>query len=465
MTTVAGLLVLTLSGSVQIGDTPAATPNRLSRLEADAGWHLLFDGETTQGWHAAGRIGFPAQGWEVQDGALHHLSGRGGGDILTDAFFGDFELEFEWRVAKGANSGLKYLVREDEGRRHAYGPEYQILDNAEHADGNAPKTSAAALYALCPPEYPWPAPAGEYNKGRIVVRDGRLEHWLNGTRVLAIDTGSERWRAALATSKFAGDSDFATPGLGRIALQDHGDEVWFRSLKLRELPAAVGREVELYDGLSLEPWREIGDARYVADGDAILGEVEGGGQSFLVTRRTFGDFVLEMDVLSAATGNSGIQIRSHQREDGQLYGYQIEIDPSSRSWSGGLYDEGRRAWLQNLADNPAGRESFKIDEWNRYRIEAVGPWIRASVNGIPTVDYLDTFDLEGVVGLQVHMGEGTRVRWRSPRLWDMGRREWSPLAAQILESEGGRVSTWYPAPALEHAGRADDEARVQGRVR
>ena len=416
--------------------TPAAAlaaqneaPNALSRLERDAGWQLLFDGATTRGWRGLEAEGFPAKGWDFEGGCLHHQPKGGGGDIVTEATFDRFELEFEWKVAKGVNSGVKYRAVEDpkRNRQGALGPEYQILDDSGTGEANNPEHAVGALYDVFPPGDKTLRPAGEFNHSRIVVREDRIEHWLNGNRVVHEVPGSERWKKAVEESKFAKDTHFLHPEPGHILLQDHGGEVWFRDLKLRELPSGVGTEALIYDGKSLRGWRELGDARYVADGDAILGEVDGGGQSFLVTEKSYGDFIFEVDVKPELPGNSGIQIRSHQRENGRIFGYQIEIDSSDRAWSGGLYDEARRGWLQNLEHNPAGRAAFRPGEWNRYRIECVGPWIKASIDGVPTTDYFDTADIEGVFGLQVHSGNNTRVRWGRPRLWDLGRRKWLPL--------------------------------------
>lgn len=206
----------------------------------------------------------------------------------------------------------------------------------------------------------------------------------------------------------------------------------FRLIRVRESLRIPGEEVRLVDGKSLAGWRALGDARYAPVDDGILGEVGGGGQSFLVTERSFGDFILDVDVTNELPGNSGIQVRSHVNEKGRLFGYQIEIDPSERAWSGGLYDEGRRGWLQDLSKNEAGRKAFVPGKTNHYRIECVGPWIRAWVNGVPTADCFDPLDLEGVIGLQVHSGKNTRVRWTSFRLLDLGRQEWKPLALSEL---------------------------------
>lgn len=186
--------------------------------------------------------------------------------------------------------------------------------------------------------------------------------------------------------------------------------------------------VQLFDGTSLAGWRELGDARWSVDEGCILGEVGGGGQSFLISNARYGDFALELDVRNERPGNSGVQVRSRVRDDGRLQGYQIEIDPSPRAWSGGLYDEARRGWLDDLADDAAARAAFRSGEWNRYRIECRGTWIRAWVNGVPTADHLDAVDLADHIGLQVHSGNDTRVRWRGLALVDFGTRRWEPVA-------------------------------------
>ncbi|MAE28616.1 MAG: arylsulfatase [Planctomycetes bacterium] len=184
------------------------------------------------------------------------------------------------------------------------------------------------------------------------------------------------------------------------------------------------REVSIFNGTDLAGWRELGDAHFSVEDGEILGKVGGGRQSFLVTEGSFADFRLELELKAVGPGNSGVQVRSHQRPSGQLYGYQIEVDPSPRSWSGGLYDEGRRAWLDDLADNPAGRAAFEPGQWNSYRIECIGNRIRAWVNGVATADFIDggeEADAEGFIGLQVHSGNDCHMRWRNLRLLELER--------------------------------------------
>jgi hypothetical protein len=191
------------------------------------------------------------------------------------------------------------------------------------------------------------------------------------------------------------------------------------SLDPTTAPEPGSETIVLFDGETLAGWTVLGDAIYEVDEGSILGRVGGGGQSFLITDRTFADFRLDVDVKAELPGNSGIQVRSHVDDDGRLYGYQIEIDSSERAWSGGLYDEGRRGWLDDLSEDAHARTAFRTGEWNHYRIECLGPTIRAWVNGIKTADFVDDVDAEGVIGLQVHSGNNTRVRWRNLGLVDL----------------------------------------------
>jgi len=178
--------------------------------------------------------------------------------------------------------------------------------------------------------------------------------------------------------------------------------------------------IELFNGRDLTGWRQVGDAQWSVESGELVGRVGGGKQSFLVTEREFSDFALELELQNLG-GNSGVQVRSHQRDNGQVYGYQIEVDPSERAWSGGLYDEGRRLWLVDLKDKPEARAAFKKGEWNRYRIELVGSRIRSWVNGVPVVDAIDNADSSGFIALQVHSGNDCSMRWRNLRLTDLSR--------------------------------------------
>ncbi|HET7457467.1 MAG TPA: DUF1080 domain-containing protein [Gemmatimonadaceae bacterium] len=229
-------------------------PNQLTAAERADGWVLLFDGKTLQGWRGLGASGVPAAHWVVDGGAIRKVpSGRvakqadgqpvAGGDLMTEGTYRDFELSFEWKVAPGANSGVKYNVSEALSMsvpptHAAKGFEYQVLDDDRHEDGKLPTHRSGALYDLIAPnERKRLRPVGEWNASRIVLVGSHGEHWLNGERVVTYDLGTPLMDSALVASKFRGWPWFADHRAGHIVLQDHGDEVWFRGIKIRPLRA------------------------------------------------------------------------------------------------------------------------------------------------------------------------------------------------------------------------------------
>lgn len=217
--------------------------NQLSDPEKKQGFRLLFDGETSNGWRSVQADQFPAQGWVIRDGNLtvlskDELAGKRGGDIVTVDKFKAFELKFDFNLSEGANSGLKYFV----GNGGAtVGLEYQILDDEKHPDaknGIEGNRKLGSLYDLIPAEKEgrFVNKPGQWNQGRIVVYpDNRVEHWLNGRKILEFERGGEAFRAAVAKSKFSKINDFAMMQETPILLQDHNDRVQFRSIKIREI--------------------------------------------------------------------------------------------------------------------------------------------------------------------------------------------------------------------------------------
>jgi hypothetical protein len=217
-------------------------------------WTSLFDGESFAGWRGLGRESIPSAHWVVENGTIHKLASGDvetaddgqpleGGDILTEAVWPDFELVLEWKVAPGANSGIKYNVSEEMSTNHpprnaALGFEYQILDDDLHPDAlNGPNRTAAALYDLIEPaDDKGVRPVGEWNEARVVLVGSRGEHWLNGHKVIDFDLESEDFAQRFAASKYLPIENFATRRPGHIVLQDHGDDVWFRNLRIRSLP-------------------------------------------------------------------------------------------------------------------------------------------------------------------------------------------------------------------------------------
>lgn len=211
---------------------PAAVHNQLSAAERAEGWQLLFNGTSTSGWRPFRKSG-PVQGWVAQDGAL--VRAGAGGDIITEQSFDNFEFAYEWKLGPGGNSGIFFRVDEQHDYVWQSGAEMQVLDNDAHPDGRNPLTSAGANYALHAPLRDLTMPVGMWNQARLVVRGAHVEHWLNGERLLEYELWTPEWKAAVAASKFAGMPDYGLNASGHLALQDHGDFVAYRNLKLRKL--------------------------------------------------------------------------------------------------------------------------------------------------------------------------------------------------------------------------------------
>ncbi len=231
----------------------AQAPDKLTAAERAAGWRLLFDGHSFAGWRGLGYDSVPTAHWRIVDGAIEKVaSGKvarlpdgqpaQGGDLMTTDTFRNFELAFQWKVAPGSNSGVKYNVSEElsmaKAVNHAaLGFEYQVLDDALNSDNKVPSHRAGALYDLIPPNAAKHLrPVGQWNDGRIVFRGNHGEHWLNGAKIVDFDLGTPRMDSLLAKSKYRVIPGFADKRAGHIVLQDHGDEAWYRNIRIRVLP-------------------------------------------------------------------------------------------------------------------------------------------------------------------------------------------------------------------------------------
>lgn len=217
------------TGQVTLAPEPL---NMLSEAERKEGFELLFDGRSIASWRAYKGSAAPDKGWLVRDAALVHAAGGGGGDLVSVAEYGEFDFRFAFRVAPKANSGVMWHVTEENDTTYMSGPEYQVLDDL----GSKPdeKHGSAALYDLVAPTDPPLRAAGEWNDGRILVQKGRVQHWLNGALVVDAPCAGPEWHAMVAASKFR-SWPFGKAATGRLALQDHGDEVAFRNLRVRAL--------------------------------------------------------------------------------------------------------------------------------------------------------------------------------------------------------------------------------------
>ena len=219
--------------------------NFISKTEASQGWKLLWDGKTTEGWRGAKLKTFPDKGWKIENGVLKVLKSGGGesangGDIVTTRKYKNFELSVDFMITKGANSGIKYFVDTElnKGEGSSIGCEFQILDDNNHPDaklGVKGNRKHGSLYDLIPAPANKPFRGGFFNNARIVVKDNKVEHYLNDTKIVEYERGTQMWQALVNYSKYSVWPGFGEADEGNILLQDHGDEVWFKNIKIKEL--------------------------------------------------------------------------------------------------------------------------------------------------------------------------------------------------------------------------------------
>lgn len=380
----------------------------------DDGWEVLFDGTSTDAFRGWKSDAFPEKGWVIDGDALHIQADSKAGDIVTKKQYASFDLRFEWKVAKGSNSGVIYRCIEHDDVRLSFmsGPEYQILEDANHRNGKNPKTTAASLYAhYAPNDKKKLKPIGEWNTGRVVVNGNKVEHWLNGEVVVAYDLDSEAFRKVTAATHYKQWPKFAKEKKGHIALQDHTDDVWFRNIKIKELPDPEPRAeakaqvtaddwLVLFDGTSLDHFRAMKDRkisdRWIIDDGALhyTGGMFGGD---IVTKQAFGDFDLRWQWKISKGGNSGVKYRVDPEKPGKkMYAlgpeYQILDDdkhPDARNPSH------RTACLYNMFVTNDKKKVMPVGQWNTSRIVSKGDKVQHWLNGEIVLEYefwSDTFN-------------------------------------------------------------------------
>jgi hypothetical protein len=404
-------------------DPPVITP--LTPAEQAAGWATLFDGGSTLAWRGYRDRRFPAQGWVIEDGCLKVVAGGGGGDIITVNRYENFELALEFRVSPRANSGIMFGVSEEYAAPWQTGPEFQILDDV--GTGVEPNSahSVGALYALHePPADKVVRPAGQFNDARIRVRGGRLEQWLNGMKVVECDLRGDDFRQRVAESKFNAYESFGTVRRGHIALQDHGNDVWFRHIRIRDLDAPMPGEVRLFNGRDLTGWTahlpeggSMDEVWHVDDGVLVC---RGQPVGYLRTTDDFTNYVLKLewrfDPVTKKAGNSGVLLRMIGED--KVWPRSVEAQLHSGNagdfWNIGEFPmktdpdrtRGRNTKKTHFAERPVG-------EWNEYEIIVDGGSVVLNVNGQTVNEAWDVREVPGKICLQ---SEGAEIHFRNIRL-------------------------------------------------
>lgn len=382
----------------------AALPSPASA--AEPGLKVLFDGTSTDAWRGYRRDSFPSKGWVVENGALKTVVGGDRCDLITKDTFKDFELELEWRVSPGGNSGVMYDVSEGQTETYHTGPEMQVLDDAGHNDGKESKTSAGSLYALVAPVGKALKPVGEYNQARLVKKGSHVEHWLNGKKIVEYELGSGALAKLIAESKFKDMPRFAKEGQGHIALQHHGQEVWFRNVRIR----GVGTKAEprrpntlsaaeakagwrlLFDGKTTNGWRgfkskEFPAAVWVVEDGTLKRPAKPGshGGSDIITAEAFFDFDLRFEWRIAPAGNSGVKYLVTEDRSGPIaHEYQLIDDDKHPD---ALIGDHRKTAALYDALPATGKTLRPVGEFNASRILLRGRHVEHWVNGNKVLEY------------------------------------------------------------------------------
>jgi len=394
----------------------AGTINRLSSDEAAQGWELLFDGKNMDNWRLYNSEGTGT--WHIEKGCLA-ADGTGSdssGYIITRKEYASFDLDFDWKIAPGGNSGVIYHVVESDRFPTPYltGPEYQLIDDEGYADPLEEWQKAGADYAMYLPD---PAkkklnPAGEWNNSRILFDNGHVEYWLNGEKIIEFEAWTPEWFELKNSGKWASAPEYGLASSGHICLQDHGYRVWFRNLKIKELPKKESKPVSLFNGVDLTGWTVYGTERWYVEDSLLV--CESGPEKkygYLATDKYYKDFDLSADFRQISDGNSGIFFRSVV--DGtRVSGWQVEVAPQGHD-TGGIYESYGRGWLVQIPDEK--QDILRPGEWNTMRIKVVGPEVTTWLNGIEMVHLTDSIigKAHGRIALQIHEGEGIKVQWKN----------------------------------------------------
>lgn len=406
------IIPLVLSFIIIFSSCNTDKKQKVPKEKASKEWIALFDGSNASLWKGFKSDSLPA-GWVVVDSMLI-TTGQGGdlgGDIITRQQFEDFKLSLEWKVSEGGNSGIFFSVIEgDNPTVYASGPEYQLIDDIGFAYPLEDWQKTAANYAVHNADSARFVikDAGEWNHSGIRVKDGHVVHWLNGKKVLEYQLWDDDWKARVAASKWKDYPNYGLALMGHIGLQDHGDTISFKNIKIKDL---TDKGSPLFNGKNLKGWTIYGTEEwYAKDGELICESGEDKAYGYLATDKFYKNFVLRLKFLQESDGNSGVFFRS--TIDGtKISGWQVEVAPPGNN-SGGIYESYGRGWLNEIPDEK--ENILKMGEWNEMVIRVEGSRVMTWLNGQLMTDLQDEKigAADGSVALQIHDGGGIKVRWK-----------------------------------------------------
>ncbi|MEN8224278.1 MAG: DUF1080 domain-containing protein [Bacteroidota bacterium] len=406
------LIILFILSGILLWSCNSEKTKKIKKTPPDKEWIVLFDGSNTDAWRGFKKDSLPS-GWGIHDSLLM-TTGKGGdlgGDIISKEQFEDFKLSFEWKISQGGNSGIFFNVIEGDNHTvYASGPEYQLIDDLSFAYPLEDWQKTAANYDMHIADSLKKKikTAGEWNLSGIRVKDGHVIHWLNGEKVLEYDLWDEDWKMRVSNSKWKDYPNYGLAIKGHIGLQDHGDTVFFRNIRVQDL---TDKGLPLFNGKDLEGWNIYGTEKwYVNNGILICESGEDEKYGYLATERSYQDFVLRLKFLQEEDGNSGVFFRSSF--DGiKVSGWQVEVAPPGNN-TGGVYESYGRGWLNEIPDHK--ENILKMGEWNEMLIRVEGDRVMTWLNGQLMTDLRDEKigKADGSVALQIHNGGGIKVQWK-----------------------------------------------------
>lgn len=430
-------LALTAGSCLPLADNAGLTP-----AEVAAGWHDYSGADSTKLWRGYKQKGFPEKGWVAKDGSLTIAKGGGGGDLISVEQFGDVDMTFAFKLGEKANSGIMYRVAETDGATYQTGPEYQLLEDKTYGAQPTDAHSCGALYDIYSPAAgKTMKPAGDWNMGRIRLRNGVIQHWVNGSVVVTArlfdDAGkpTKEWSDKIAASKFKDWKGFGVLPKGHIAIQDHGDtEISLKDFKVRDPAAALPNEVSLFNGKDMSGWKAVlpgggkmEDVWSVQDGTIVC---KGQPIGYIRTEKKYTNYVLKLEWRfnpAKGPGNSGVLLR--MVGDDKVWPKSVEAQLESGN-AGDFWNidevkmtpEKSRTNGRNTKKDPVavaaagGKVERPLGEWNEYEIIVDHGTVVLNVNGVELNRATSVEEVAGFICLQ---SEGAEIHFRNIRLSEL----------------------------------------------
>lgn len=391
--------------------------NVLSEQELSEGWQLLFDGKSMEGWRIFNGEASALTTWGVDRGMIIS-SGTGAdstGCIITEKQYENFIVRFDWKIEEAGSGGFLYHVLERPGYRVPYstGPEYQLFDEVNFPGRHEEWEKTAGDLWMYAPDSTGRVltKPRKWNSSEIIFDNGNVEYRLNHEKVLGFEAWSDDWFKRKESGRLKDYPEYGLSRNGHFALHDKGSRIWFRNIKIKELPRKQKQDV-LFNGNDLAGWQVFGsELWYVENGEIVCKNGPKKEYGYLGTRKYYDDFDLTLRFRQETTGTGGVFIRSYITTGINIAGWQVQIGPHGNN-AGGIYESYGRGWLTEL--HPEKEDILRREDWNEMRIRVKGDSVITWLNGALMSELLDqqVGKGKGRIMLQIHKGGGNKIRFR-----------------------------------------------------